>query len=331
VDWSSPEPGRNYAGSTGGAYLITKDKDGEPKRKNLDMGDNPPKGAIITYYLAEEPTAPLTLSFSDAEGNEIRSFSSRKPARVADDEPGGGEGAGEGAQTPEAEKGPKAPARQGWNRFVWDLKHAPITKLEGKDPAGEMVFEGPVVPPGSYTVTLKAGETTLTQALQVVKDGRVDASDADLHAQYDLAMRIHRSADEAVRTINRMRDLRAQLDAWATRAAAAKGGEGVAEAAKGLRARVLELEKALLVPDLRAGWADRINNGTRLLEKLLSLPAVVALGEYRPTDAAEAAYNHVAAQIDEQIGGFNRLVESELPGLNKRIAELQLGAVVARA
>jgi photosystem II stability/assembly factor-like uncharacterized protein len=332
VDWSTSEPGTNYAGATGGAWAMRKDADGELKRKNLDMGDNPPRGAVIAFFLAEEPAEPITLTFGDAQGGEIRSFSSKKRAPAADDNLGAGEGKGEGegAQKPEAEKGPKLPAKRGWNRFVWDLCHAPAAKVEGKDPPAEQVVEGPLVAPGEYRVTLKVGETTLTQPLTVVRDGRVSSSDADLHAQHDLLMRIHTSYDAAVKAINRMRDLRGQLDGWARRAEGVQGGEGLKEAAAALRDRVLEVEKTLLVPDLRPGWADNLNHGTRLLAKLAALPPVVALGEYRPTDAAEAFYAEISAQIDEQVGRFNALVETELPALNRRIAELSLGAVVAR-
>jgi photosystem II stability/assembly factor-like uncharacterized protein len=330
VDWSDSAPGKNYAGSTGGAWVMRKNDDGELKRKNLDMGDNPPRGAVISYFLADAPAEPITLSFSDAQGTLIRTFSSKRPARAADDQTPGGEGKGEGAEQPEAEKGPKLPAKPGWNRFVWDLKHAPAAKVEGKDPAAEIAVEGPIVPPGAYQVALKVGDTTLTRQLQVVRDGRVSSSDADVHAQYDLLMRIFRAYDGTVKAINRMRDLRGQLDGWAKRAEAVKGGEGLKEAAVSLRARVLEIEKTLLVPDLRAGWADNLNHGTRLLAKLAALPPAVTLGEYRPTDAAEAVYAHLTGQIDEQIGRFNRLVEDELPALNRRIAELSLGAVTAR-
>jgi photosystem II stability/assembly factor-like uncharacterized protein len=333
VDWSSSDPGTNYAGMTGGAWKMAKGPDGELKRQTLDMGANPPKGAIITYYLAEEPKEPITLTITDAKGAVVRTLSSKKPEPAPDGTGPEGEGKGEGDPKPEAEagEGPKIPAKQGWNRFVWDLKHGPATKIEGKDPAAKQVFEGPVVAPGQYQAALKVGETTVTQTVQVVKDSRISTSDADLGLQYDLLMRIYRAYDGAVKAINRMRDLRGQLEGWEKRAAEAKGGEAVAAAAKALREQVLEIEKTLLVPDLRDGWADNLNHGTRLLAKLAALPPAVNLGDYRPTAAAEAVYAHLSAQIDEQVGRFNGLVESALPGLNQQIAGLSFGAVVARA
>lgn len=325
VDWTQPEPGTNYIGSIGGAFRMAKDASGELQRKDLDVGTNPPRGAVIGYYLAEAPGEPISLRISDAAGNELRHFTSKpEPATPA-------EGEGEGQQEPKPDdKAPKLPAKAGWNRFVWDLRIAPATKIEGTDPVAEAEVPGPRVPPGTYQLTLTVGGQSYTRALQVVKEPDITTSDADIQAQTDLAMRIHRTLDGACKAVNRMRDLRAQLDGWVKRAEGVKGGESVREAARSLRDSVLEIEKTLVVPGLRPGWADNLNHGVRLLEKLKSLPAVVELGEYRPTDAAEAVYAHLAGQIEEQIGRFNALVESALPGLNARIAELGPGAVMAR-
>jgi hypothetical protein len=72
-----------------------------------------------------------------------------------------------------------------------------------------------------------------------------------------------------------MRDLRRQLDEWAKRAPGLPNGDAIAEAAKKLRDQVLEVEKELVVPDMRPGWADNINNGVRLLDKLSSITEVI--------------------------------------------------------
>lgn len=340
VDWSNAGPGRNYIGSIGGAFDMVKNADGELVRKDLDVGTNPPKGAIIGYYLPEEPAKPITLRITDAEGYLVRELRS-KPAPAgaqADGDgsspeaaPAEGEGAGEAAAEPEAdEKAPRLPAKAGWNRFIWDLRHAPATRIEGNDPMTEIELTGPRVAPGTYTLTLTVGDRELTRQLTVVKEPAIATSDADLAAQADLALRIHRTIDETCRAINRMRDLRAQLDGWAKRAKGLPNGAPVAEAAAALRDGVLEIEKTLLVPDLRPGWADNLNHGVRLLGKITSLPPVVELGDYKPTAAAEAVYAELSAQIGAQIERFNALIERELPALNSRIAELGAGAVVAR-
>ncbi len=199
---------------------------------------------------------------------------------------------------------------------MWDLRHAPITKIEGSDPMAEEPIPGPFAAPGDYTVTLKIGDRELSQPFTVTKPAGVDASDSDLEAQHDLALRVSRQLDRTVKTINRMRDLRAQLDGLAKRTKERDGAGEISAAAEEIREHVLELEKLLAVPDLRPGWADGINAGARLLEKLSGLPDVVHMGDYRPTDAAEEAYRDMTRRIEAVIADFDKLVEGELADLN---------------
>ena len=312
IDWSDPvDNSFNYFSSRSAAYLATTTPDGEKVRTMLDAGENPPAGVIITYRLESVPEQPITLTFRDGKGNEIRSFSSRKE----DD--------------PAIAKERRIPAQAGWNRFVWDMKHAPVTKIEGSDPPAEATISGPLVAPGSYSVVLKVGETELTQPFKIVKPSNLPATQEDLDAQYDLSLRIHQQLDRTAKTINRMRDLRSQLDGWAKRTVEKEESKKVGEAAKTLSEKVLEVEKMLQIPDLRPGWADNLNQGTRLFGKLTELPNAVAIGDYRPTDAAEAAFSSIKERVEAQISRFEELVAGDLAAFNKLAAETGLGVAVA--
>jgi photosystem II stability/assembly factor-like uncharacterized protein len=313
IDWSGAATGqKNYLGGRGGAYTAEVTPEGEAVRTFLDAGENPPRGAIVTYRLTTEPDPeePIRLTFTKANGDEVRFFTSRK----ADDEP--------------KAKERRIPAKVGWNRFVWDLRWAPATKIEGKDPPSEETVEGPLVVPGEYAVTLKIGETELTQPFTVVKPADRPASQADLEAQEDLLLRIHRQVDRTAQAVNRMRDLRAQLEGWTKRTKEREETKAVAEAAEALRDKVLEIEKAILVPDLRKGWADNLNLGVRLLDKLTGLAPVVALGDYRPTDVAEEVYRDLTARIEARIAEFEQVVAEDVAAFNKAAAGAKLGALV---
>jgi photosystem II stability/assembly factor-like uncharacterized protein len=313
VDWSGFVPGKNYLSSSGGAYTFSITEENETIPAYLDVGQNPPKGAIITYYFKQKPEGTVKLTFSDATGKEIRSFSSRDP------------------EATEKTKDRLVPAAAGWNRFVWDLRHTPVTKIEGSDPPAEATIEGPLVAPGAYQVTLTSGDSSLTEPFEVVKPGALPASDADLQAQYNLARRIYGKLNETTGAVNRMRDLRRQLDEWAKRAPGLPNGDTIAEAAKKLRDQVLEVEKELVVPDMRPGWADNINNGVRLLDKLSSITEVIELGDYRPTDQSYEVVDLVSGQIDAVLARLDALLEGDLQRLNATIAAAKLGAIVAKA
>ena len=51
---------------------------GEKQERLLDAGENPPNGVIVHYWLKEAPAGDVTLAFLDADGREIRSFTSRR-------------------------------------------------------------------------------------------------------------------------------------------------------------------------------------------------------------------------------------------------------------
>ncbi|HQY32223.1 MAG TPA: hypothetical protein PK691_13075, partial [Thermomicrobiales bacterium] len=300
----------NYLGSVGAGFLTEVTANGETVRTYLDAGENPPRGAIIAYALTEAPGEPLSVVIRNGKGEEVRTFSSR----LEDDPP--------------KAKEVRAPANAGGNRFVWDLRHAPITKIVGDDPTAEGPMPGPFAVPGDYTVTLKVGDVELTQPFSVIKPHDADTSQADLDAQHDLSMRISRQLDRTVKTINRMRDVRAQLDGLETRAKDHEGAGEIPGAATEIRGHVLQLEQLLAMPDLRPGWADGINAGARLFEKLAGLPDAVQMGDYRPTDAAEEAFMDMTARIEKVIADFDQLVTGELADLNTAARAASLPAAI---
>jgi hypothetical protein len=101
----------------------------------------------------------------------------------------------------------------------------------------------------------------------------------------------------------------------------------IANAATALREQILDIESKIMVPDLRDGWADGINAGARLFDKLVNLPSAVQLGDYPPTDAAAAAFAEVKSDVDQQIKAFEKLVKKDLAKLNDQISAAKIGAV----
>ncbi len=318
-DWTGGAPGKNYAGgsSQGAAFFEVKSPEGVTTRKFLDAGENPPRGVVVTYFLKDKPAAPIKLTFRDQVGKVLREIESARPDET----------------TPPKEKPTevRAPANAGWNRFVWDLRLTPAPKLNGPEgePAAESRVRAPMVAPGRYQVTLTVGDQSLTQSFQVLKTPGATASEEDLQAQYDLARQVHAKIGDVVNTVNRLRDLRAQLDGWRDRAATLPNGQAVAERAGALKDKALDLEKRLLVPDLKPGWGY-LNHGVRLFDKITGLPSVVALGDYRPTDQAYEAFDYLSGQIDDVLRAVDGLLTDDLPGFNRLIADAGLSAVTLK-
>ena len=45
----------------------------------MDIGENPPQGVIVNYYLESEKQNPFELLILDEAGNQIERFESKKP------------------------------------------------------------------------------------------------------------------------------------------------------------------------------------------------------------------------------------------------------------
>lgn len=296
-------PGKTYMSSMGqlAPYTFTKNEENVIERKFLDSGENPSRGVVVTYYLSATPTDKLMLTFKDTDGNVLREFSSR------------------GDDTSD-EKTLFASAKVGWNRFLWDMRLADSVKLDGDDIHFD-VMTGATVVPSDYQVELKVGDDSQTQPFTLTKDPAATASDEDSQAQYDLLVQIHDKYTAATQAVNKMRLIRKQLDSWAERLGKGDSTSELGEQAKSLKEQVLEIEKVLVYPDLPGGWAGRLNKGMQTLRKLVALPSVVGLGDYRPTQQSYAVYDKIAAEIDEQLTQLDALVDGDLATFNESISK----------
>jgi hypothetical protein len=316
--------GKQYMSTLGmvAAYVKEETPEHGVKHSYLDSGTNPPKGAVITYYLPDKAESTVTLRIDDAEGNEVKTFKSihadeeEKAAGLRDDD------------TP---KELRIPSNAGWNRFVWDLRYPDAQRVSPHKDSQQGFIKGPHAAPGTYRATLRAGDKAFSESFEIVKEAGVEASQADLKAQFDLLIAIRDKVSATHRTINQMRDVRAQLKGWRERLAGLETAAGIIEAAKALEGQVLEVEKALMIPETRAGWPDAMNNGDRLATQLSNLSFNVNLGDYKPTDYEHAAFDEIAADIDGAADKFADIVDGDMAEFNTMLSNAGFGKVVLKA
>ena len=304
------QPGKTYQSSTGimAAYTHTVTPENVVEREFLDSGENLPRGVMISYYLSKEPEDRITLSISDAEGNLLREFGSMDDAERK-------------KQKEEPDKSIEyLTANVGWNRFVWDMRLPTSPAIKGKDPQFERM-PGPTVRPGAYQLRLQVAGQELTQSISLVRDATSSATAEDLQKQFDLLLDIYQLYTDATESVNAMRRQRDQLKQLAERLSGDDNYDGVASEATRLRDKILEIEQGIFIPDLREGWAGRLNQGTDPLRRLSALPSVVGLGEYPPTEQAYAVFEKLAGIIKARLRDFKNLSGAEIAAFNRRATE----------
>ena len=310
-------PGKTYMGTLGviAAYTEDKSEENQVTRSYLDSGCNPPKGAVLTWWLNDVPEQPIRIEVLDESGRIVRSF------RSLDDE----------TRAAQRELPPGAPrevfltARAGWNRFVWDLRYEDATRLAAHDVhSGDVA--GPMALPGNYLIRLSGGDQVLETSLEIGLDPLSDTPPEDLHAQFDLLLQIRDLLSETHEAVNRMRNVRSSLVALAGREDL---GEDTTNRAKELHDQVLDIEKELMLPDLKPGWPDYLNHGMQLAGKLAALTPVVASGDYRPTDQAHEVYAMYDGQIRTVLAAFLKLEGEALAAFNRQLLQAQVTPVGA--
>ncbi|HEU4371808.1 MAG TPA: glycosyl hydrolase [Methylomirabilota bacterium] len=318
-----PGPGREVAyrmaGSVGYAYRQVEAPTGEKKERLLDAGENPPGGVIVHYWLAEPPAGEVTLTFVDADGREIRSFTSRREAA-----PGAATGAaapgatgGEEPGPTEAPSGPAAGEEEprptklaGANRFVWNLRGRDATKLpdnKGRGGTAEMLT-APRVPPGTYEVRLTAAGRTLSQRFELTKDPRVSASDEDLREQYASARKAHELLTRVHDAVLTLRDVRAQAEAWATRAQSSR----VKDAARAIAGSLSAIEGELI--QVRA--EDPRMFPSRLNSRLATVVVLVDYSDAAPTQPLRALYEDLAGRTQAELAKLDRCLAEDVAAFN---------------
>lgn len=167
-----------------------------PLEPETPAGENPPDGALINYYL-KSSAREVTLEVRDSRGTVLRRFTNTPPA--SNDLP---------ANVPTYWFAPPdvLTAKQGLNRFVWNLRlqdppalpfgfrggrldyveyTLPDNAVPGRTPRHQP--PGPLVNPGNYELVLTVDGETFRQPLTVTLDPRVRVAPEDLAAQLEVA------------------------------------------------------------------------------------------------------------------------------------------------
>jgi hypothetical protein len=165
------------------------------------VGENPPAGAVIDYYLASKPTGEVTIDILDAKGQRVRHLSS-KAAKGTEQPP----------EWPDQIVPTKTiPASAGMNRLVWNLRYDDPVQIPGAFYSGNPP-RGPIAMPGSYTVKLTANGKSQSAPLELILDPRVKNA-PDLQRKFALAMEIYHDQDALHRAVNEIRDAKGSVAA----------------------------------------------------------------------------------------------------------------------
>ena len=292
---------------------------GHTKRRRNAIGENPPDGAILYYYLKEEPKDPIKLEILDSAGKAIRTYTSEEKKKPEGDEEGEFE-------KDEAED--HIPAKAGLNLFAWDLRYDDPVKIP-KAVYDEGEPTAPLVMPGKYQVRLTAGGKSETRTIEVAMDPRVKTGMADLQKQFDLMLKLRDREDEMNKAILAIRDLRGQLLAIEKRIGGDSANKSLVEQSAALRKKTSEIEHELINPEAMAS-EDELHYPTKLNSKLGSLNQAVDSADMPPTEGEVQVFAELEKQLDAQLARWREVTTKDVPALNTALRNANVSAITLK-
>ena len=242
--------------------------------------------ATVQYYL-KQPVDSVTIEILDQQGTVINTFVGKEKEYKVD------------PNIPWWRRGgsSKPTTAQGLNKFTWDLRYTGATSFEGMIIWSARPKRGPKAPIGDYQVRLKVGENSQTHPLKIKMNPNLKGiTEADLQAQFDLAMKIRDKTSEANEAVIKIRKIRKAIEDRK-----AKSNHAQLETnSKTLLEKLATIEEALYQVRNRSNQ-DPLNFPIKLNNRLASLRRSVENGDARPTDGAYQVFDELSKELADHL------------------------------
>ncbi|MFT5921313.1 MAG: hypothetical protein ACI8TS_000641, partial [Flavobacteriales bacterium] len=263
-------------------------------------GTNHPAGVQL-YFNLPETSKEVELKFMDAQGELIRTFSTKAK-----------------------EKSDKLEINKGMNVFNWDTRYEKADEFEGL----LMWFgttEGPTAPPGSYSARLVTENDSAETTIAILLDPRMEGSLEDRQAQFDFLLEIRNKVDETHDAIRHMRMVKKQIKDLSSRLDTAVYA-AVIDEGKRLDSLMLDIEKVLYQTKLKSNQ-DMLNYPIRLNNKLAHTASLASIGIYRPTDQMIGVKDDLTIKINVELEKWYAIRDQELRKYNAVIRESEVDVI----
>lgn len=278
-------------------------------------GSSPPNGAVIHFFLAEEGDKQITLEILGRDGQALRKFA----GKIDDGEK---EKSEEETEETEIEK---LEVKPGLNQFAWDLRHKKVKVTKGAQVWG--FTGGQLAVPGTYKVKVFRGEWQDTREFQVLKDPRIDTTQEEFEAQFNLASDIKSSLAEIYDTIREIRSVLEQVKQITGNAEKA----GIEIGKEALRTEIQEQLKAIeedLIQTRNESGQDPLNFPPKLDNQFAYLYGYVAGGNDAPTEGAVKRLEDLRKEWGRIGEEYRMILENQVNDFSRAVEEAGLPRIV---
>ncbi|HEV2418201.1 MAG TPA: glycoside hydrolase [Terriglobia bacterium] len=306
------------------AYLFTPEAATRARRDtNTDtplppdepLGQNPPDGAIINYYLARPASGPVTIGILDAQGKLVRRYSSA-------DHPVAAEASKTLIPMYWLQPPQTLSSAAGMHRWVWDF-HYPAPKSDNRDyPIAAVPHNtsrtplGPRALPGEYTVRLMADNHIFTAPLLVKMDPRVKTPKSGLRQQFAAEMQLAPLMNEGYDAAAEAKSVREQVQKLSGQASGS-----LKNSIQMLEKKITGILNAPASSMAPAATLSSVNSDVSTLYQEIDR------ADAAPTAAQANAVEKTARDFAVVMSQWEKLKTVDIPALNRQLAAHSLPAI----
>jgi len=279
------------------------------------VGENPPYGATIDYYLKSAASGNVTIAIQDAKGQTVRTLNGSRGA--------------------------------GLNRVYWDLRDSPSKRVVYRTsplyapeirvgPDGIRESEGGfgggggdfamLQLPGTYTVKLSVGGRDYSQSLRVLKDPHSAGTEADIAAQQQMLTALRRDLDAAVEAVNTSELVRNQINNLKNLIQDTE----LKKAADDLDQKLITAESRLVELRTTGRGQDGVRFGAKLVQKFGYLAGGLQSGDFKPTNQQMAVQKDLEDKLKASQGQMNDVMSRDLAAFNDMLKRANLPNIVSQ-
>jgi len=275
------------------------------------LGQNPPYGAAINFWLKADQKDSVQLTISDQGGKTVRTL--------------------------------KTMGTAGINRIWWDLRgelsteakvrvpprSAPdiVIALEGKQ-APDMGRGNILVEPGSYTVKLSAAGQEYSQTLVVRKDPNSGGSEAEIAEQTAMLREIMEDVNAVADMVNGIERIRVQIATLKQTLGTDEKTADVRQAVDSLDTKLVAVEGDLIQLRLTGRGQDIIRYPMKLGGRLLYLGGGVQGSDFRPSDQHREAHAVLREELRASKAKYDAVMAQDVAAFNAMMQRRNLGGVI---
>ena len=160
--------------------------------------------------------------------------------------------------------------------------------------------------------------------LEVLKDPRLDTTQSDFVAQFDLLLTLNDKLSDLRQAVNRIRRLNRQLAALG--ADLQSDHEALAGRCTSLARALTDIEEALL-NRRKESPRDVLRHPAGLNETIADLMWLIAMADAKPTDQSREVAKDLMARLEQLLDALGGLVREDLAALNADLASAGVAAI----